>query len=85
MEYLFFILFLAFLVLLIILISKIDAREKAKHKKDAYRLMELSDPNPKELKETIKGLQLYGGRLRKDKEAMQLIKSLQDKHGHLLY
>lgn len=84
MDYVYFVLFILVLGGLIYLLSKIDARTKNKHKIDAYRLLENPDPNPRKVKDTVKGLRLYSGRLKKDKESAQLIKDLLEKHGHLL-
>ncbi len=84
MEYFIYALFLLALIAAAFYIRKIDTRTKNKHKKEAYRLLEISTPSPKEIKDTIRGLRIYSGRLIKDKEAMQLINSLLDKHGHLL-
>lgn len=84
MEYFLFVLIIFVLVVAIFLISKIDARIRNKHKSDAYKLLETSDPYPKEVKDTIRGLRLYAGRWKKDKESLQLVKRLQEKHGHLL-
>jgi hypothetical protein len=79
MEYVYFILFILALIGLLILVTKIDARVKNKWRKSAYNLLETESPNLEEIKKTIKGLRLYGGRWRKDKEFVQLVKRLQDK------
>jgi hypothetical protein len=84
MEYFLFALVIFALVAAVFLVSKMDARTRNKHKSDAYRLLETPDPYPKEVKDTMKGLSLYSGRWKKDKESLQLIKLLQEKHGHLL-
>jgi hypothetical protein len=84
MEYFLFALVVLALVAAVFIISKMDARTRNKYKSDAYRLLETHDPYPKEVKDTIKGLRLYAGRWKKDKESVQLIKLLQEKHGHLL-
>lgn len=72
-------LFVIVLVLLLGGLSKLDTRTKKKHKQAAYKLLETSSPDAKEVKNTIKNLRLYGGRWRKDKECLQLIQRLQDK------
>ena len=79
MDYVYFALVVLFLVFLMVLISKLDARAKKKYRKEAYRLLETSGPDPKAVKDTIKGLSLYGGRWRKDKEFVKLIQRLQEK------
>ncbi len=73
------ILLIAFLVFLLVMISKLDRRTKNKHKQDAYRMLEMSGPDPEAVKKTIKLLRLYGGRWRKDKECIELIQRLQEK------
>jgi hypothetical protein len=80
MDYLLFALFVLALVGVLFLIRKMDARDKNKYKKAAYGLLEASNPDPKEVKNTLRGLRLYGGRFRKDKEFMLLIKRLLDKY-----
>jgi hypothetical protein len=84
MDYFIYILIILALIAAAFYIRKIDIRTKNKHKKDAYRLLETSAPSPKEIKDTIKALRLYSGHIIRDKEAVQLINSLLDKHGHLL-
>ena len=84
MDYLAFILFILALVGLFIFLRKLDAKDKNKFKKAAYNLLETSDPDPKEVKNTLRGLRLYGGKFRKDKEFMLLIKRLHDKYEGIL-
>ena len=84
MEYFVFAIVMLVLIALVILLSRVDTRINNKHKKDAYRLLETPDPYPKEVKDTIKGLRLYSGRIKKDKESAQLIERLHEKHGHLI-
>ncbi len=79
MEYLWFILIMIVLLLAIVGLNRMDKREKNKYRKAAYTLLETVNPDSKEIKNIIKGLRLYGGRWRKDKEFVQLIKRLQDK------
>jgi hypothetical protein len=81
MDYVYIVLFLIALVLALVGISRIDAKTKKKYKQDAYRLLEASDTELKKVRDTIKGLRLYGGRWRKDKECTQLIERLQTKLG----
>jgi hypothetical protein len=79
MEYLWFVLIIIVLLLALVGLNKIDKREKNKYRKAAYTLLETVNPDLKEIKNTIKGLRLYGGRWRKDQEFVQLVKRLQDK------
>jgi hypothetical protein len=79
MDYVYVALFVIVLVLALVGLTKMDAHSKKKYKRDAYRLLETSNVEIKKVKETIKGLRLYGGRWRKDKECQQLIERLQDK------
>ena len=79
MDYLWIVLFLLVLVAGLVLLSKLDARTKKKYKHDAYKLLETANADIKKVKDTIKGLRLYGGRFKKDKECYQLIVKLQDK------
>jgi len=70
---------LILLAALLIGLSIVLRRAKQEYKKDAYRLLSKSSPNPKDIKETIKNLNRYVGRWSKDEEAAQLIKRLMDK------
>ncbi|MCX7911618.1 MAG: hypothetical protein N2506_01445 [Dehalococcoidales bacterium] len=79
MDYLLFVLIIIGLILIIVFLNRIDRRTKARYKKTAYSLLEKPDCTPKELKDTIRGLRLYGGRWVKDKECTQLINRLIDK------
>jgi hypothetical protein len=79
MDYALFILLVVILVGAVILLRRSDTRTKNKYRKAAYILLEKSNPDPKELKDTIKYLRLYGGRWRKDKEFLELAKRLIDK------
>ena len=66
------------------LLVRSEKSTKKNYKEKAANLLLTSDPDLKELKDTIKNLHLYAGRIRKDKEALNLITQLRDKHGHLL-
>ena len=74
-----FVLFLALLVFLFVLLTRLENTAKKKTKREAYQLLDLPDPDLAALKNTIKYLRLYGGRWRKDKECIQLVRRLQDK------
>jgi hypothetical protein len=79
MDYAIFALIIIALVLVIILLNRIEKKTKLNLKKTAYTLLEAVEPTPKDIMDTIKGLRLYGGRLRKDKECIELVKRLVDK------
>jgi hypothetical protein len=76
MDYVYFGLFVIIVILLAAAIFKSSAKAKEKYKQDAYRLLDLSDPNPKELENTMKNLHRYTGHSDRDQEAKQLIKRL---------
>ena len=84
MDIFVFVLVILALIGIMFLLSKMDTRTKNKYKTSAYEMLETSDPDRKQLKECIKGLRLYGGRIKKDKEARELITRLLQKHGSLL-
>jgi hypothetical protein len=79
MDYFWIVLFLLVLVAGLVWLSKLDVRSKKKYKQNAYKLLETANADLKKVKETIKGLRLYSGRFKKDKECAQLIEKLQDK------
>jgi hypothetical protein len=79
MEYVYLVLFIIVLVLLLVGLNKLDTGTKKKYKRGAYKLLEDSGADEKKVKDMIKGLRLYGGRWRKDKECIQLIERLQKK------
>jgi predicted Holliday junction resolvase-like endonuclease len=76
MEYVVFILIILAMVLIIFFLNRMERRIKAKFKKTAYGLLEAARPTSKEMRDTIKGLRLYGGRWFKDKECAQLVQRL---------
>lgn len=78
MEYVTFALLILFLVFMLLLINRLDRRTKSKWRKSAYDLLEMGEPDPEEIVKTLKGLRLYGGRVRRDKEFQQLISRLRD-------
>jgi hypothetical protein len=79
MEYFYFFLFIAFLVGTLIFLTRMEARAKIRQKKAAYELLEQKEPSTQEIKRVLKGLRLYGGRWRKDKEFQQLIVKLEER------
>jgi len=83
MDYVYFVLILLALVAVFIFLMKIDRRTKNNYKTDAYELLETDSPNPKHVKDCLRGLRLYGGHIKKDKEARELAQRLIDKHGHV--
>ena len=85
MDILLFVIFVLVLVALFIFLLRWEKRIKARYKDKAVFMLEMTDsPDPKEVKETIKYLRLYSGRIRKDHEALNLIRSLQNKYDHML-
>ncbi len=52
---------------------------KGQYKKDAYRLLKKTRPDPEEVRETIKNLNYYAGRWFKDEEVIALINRLMKK------
>jgi hypothetical protein len=79
MDTAFFILLIVVLIGIIILLRRSDIRTKKKYRKAAYGLLEKPNPDPGEIKSTIKYLRLYGGRWRKDKEFVELASRLMSK------
>ena len=79
MDYVLFALLIIVLVGAVILLRRSDTRTKNKYKKAAYSLLDMPNPDPAKIKDTIKYLRLYGGRWRKDKEFVQLANRLLDK------
>lgn len=79
MEYVAFVLLILFLALVLILLARLDRRTKNKWRKNAYDLLEMSNPDSEEIVKTIKNLRLYGGRIRRDKEFQQIISRLHEK------
>ena len=84
MDVFLFIIVIVGMVGIFYLMMRWEKSTKKTYKEKAANLLLTSDPDLKELKDTIKNLHLYAGRFRKDKEALSLITQLQDKHGHLL-
>ena len=84
MDYVYFILAFLVLVAAFIFLVRIDRKSKNNYKATAYELLETSSPNPKHVKDCVRGLRLYGGHMKKDKEAHDLVRQLIDKHGQFL-
>jgi hypothetical protein len=84
MDIAIFILIIVALIGLFIVLMQWESRIKRRYKEKAISLLNMNDPNPKDVRETIKNLRLYVGKIRKDKEAQKLVGNLQDKYGHLL-
>jgi hypothetical protein len=73
------------LVAVFIFLMRWEKKIKARYKDKAITMLEMTyDPNPKDVRDTIKCLRLYSGRIKKDHEAINLLRSLQNKFGHLL-
>jgi hypothetical protein len=83
MDYFYFALLILGLVAIIFLLNRYEKRIKVRYKKIAYGLLDVERPDLKEIKDTIKGLRLYGGRWFKDKECLQLVSRLQNKYDSL--
>ena len=79
MDYLFFILIILALVAASYFLRRSDKKTKNKYKIAAYRLLDAPNPARDEIVNTIKFLRLYGGRLFKDKEFVELVKRLTDR------
>ncbi len=77
MDYLYFFLLMAFLAGVLLFLFRLEGRAKRQQRQAAYDLLEKKDPSSQEIKRTLKGLRLYGGRWRKDKEFLQLIARLE--------
>ena len=76
MDIVIFVLIIIGLVLVLYLLNRVEKRTKLNIKKTAYTLLEAVNPTPKEIKDAIKSLRLYGGRFRKDKECIELVNRL---------
>lgn len=76
MDYLWFIIMIVVLVGAWILVNRFDKRAKQRYRRDAYRVLDLDNPSDAEVKDVLRGLALYGGRVRKDKEFVELIKKI---------
>ena len=83
MDYFYFGLIILGLVAIMYFLMRIEKGTKLKYKKTAYSLLENTKPGPQEIRDTIKGLRLYGGRWFKDKECTQLVERLQVKYNSL--
>jgi len=79
MDYALFALLIIVLIVIIILLRRSDIRTKKKYRKAAYSLLEMPNPDPQDIKSTIKYLRLYGGRWHKDKEFVELVNRLMSK------
>jgi hypothetical protein len=76
MDYVYFFGFIAILIVAYIFVTRAENNNKKKFKKHAYQLLDEANPNPREVKTTIRHLGLYRGRWRKDREISQLIDRL---------
>lgn len=85
MDIFYLVVFILVLAGLFVFLMRWEKRVKARYKDKAIVMLETTnDPDPKEVKETIKFLRLYAGRIKKDHEALNLVRSLQDKYNHLI-
>jgi hypothetical protein len=76
MDIFYFILIILALGAAMYFLARSEKKTKNKHKKDAYRLLDTPNPSRAEITKSIKLLRLYGGRWRKDKEFVELVKRL---------
>jgi hypothetical protein len=79
MDYFYFSLLVAFLIGVLVLLFRLEKGEKRRQRKAAYDLLERRGASAGEIKQVLKGLRLYGGRWRKDKEFVQLIARLEER------
>ena len=79
MDIVYFILIILALIAVMYLLRRSEKRTKNKHKKTAYLLLDTPDPDRVDVINTIKLLRLYGGRWRKDKEFVELVKRLTER------
>jgi hypothetical protein len=79
MQYVIFSLVVLVLVGLLFIVRWTDNNAKNKYRRDAYKLLDSPAPDPAMIKKTMKGLHIYGGRWRRDKEFAQLIRRLSEK------
>ena len=61
------------------LLRRMDQHAKFKNRDRAYQLLDMENPPVREMKTIIRNLQLYGGRLRRNKEFHQLRQRLSEK------
>jgi hypothetical protein len=62
-----------------ILLKRFDKNAKTRVREKAYKLLDMKNPAARDLKTNIRDLQLYGGRLKRDQEFMQLRQRLSKK------
>ena len=79
MDYGCFVLIVGALIALWWLTKRLDRKAKDQIRRDAYRLLDMENPSEEEVKKTLKGLMLYGGRMRPDKEFVALRQRLSKK------
>ena len=60
-------------------IRRLDQNAKWRSRDRAYKLLDMDNPSVREMKSTIRELQLYGGRLKRNKEFQQLRQRLSEK------
>jgi hypothetical protein len=71
-EIVVFILIIIALAVSIWLLNRSERRTKNRWKLTAYKLLEEEKPDPEKVKETIKFIRIYEGRINKDPEFKQL-------------
>ena len=70
---------LGVIVVIVVFVVLMVLWAKGQYKKDAYRLLKKTKPDPQEVRETIKNLNYYVGRWSKDEEVGELIRRLMKK------
>lgn len=83
MDYVWFILIILALCGAWYTVNRFDKKAKARNREEAYRVLDLENPTEKEMKDALKGVHLYTGRYRKDKEFVDLRNKLSDKMNKL--
>lgn len=83
MDITFIVLFIVALIAIFYLLMRWEGSIKRDYKEKAITLLAAKDPDLKEVKDTIKHLRLYSGRIIKDKEAIQLSDQLRARFGNL--
>ena len=83
MDYLWFVLMILALCGAWYLVNRFDKRAKSRNREEAYRVLDLENPSEKELKDAIRGIHIYTGKWRKDKEFVELRNKLSDRMNKL--
>jgi hypothetical protein len=79
MDYVYLFLLVAFLAGALFFLFRLEKQAKYRQRRAAYDLLEKKNSSAQEIKQALKGLRLYSGRWRKDKEFLQLIARLEER------